>query len=101
MAFYANLSFYGIARSTYDADIVVAAPLADVQRVVTELGDDFRIESQLTFELLTGTTRRMIRIRDSSFVIELFQLSQDPFDRQRFERRAAVSLPMMSHGWPV
>lgn len=89
-------SYYGIARSTYDADIVVAAPLTDVQRAVVAMGDDFRIESQLTFESLTGTTRRVIRIRDSSFVIELFQLSQDPFDRQRFERRTPVPLPMMN-----
>lgn len=86
-------SFYGIARSTYDADIVVAAPIADVQRVVTSLGDDFRIELQLSFETLTETTRRVIHIRETTFVIELFQLSQDRFDLQRFERRIRISLP--------
>ncbi len=89
-------SFYGIARSTYDADFVVAASIADVHRAVAALGDEFRMESQLSFELLTGTTRRVIHIRDSSFVIELFQLSQDPFDVQRFERRVRMPLPMMN-----
>ncbi len=92
-------SFYGIARSTYDADIVVAAPIPDVQRVVTSLGDDFRIEAQLSFESLTGTTRRLIRIRETSFVIELFQLSQDRFDLQRFKRRTQILLPAL--GRPV
>ena len=88
-------SFYGIARSTYDADIVVAAPVAVVQGVVTGLGDDFRIDSQLSFESLTGTTRRMIRIRETTFVIELFQLSLDRFDLQRFERRTRILLPSL------
>ena len=86
-------SFYGIARSTYDADIVVAAPVGEVQRVVLGLGSDFRLDSQLSLESLTGTTRRVIRIRDTTFVIELFQLSQDRFDLQRFERRTRISLP--------
>ena len=88
-------SFYGIARSTYDADFVVAAPASEVQRVIVELGVDFRLESQLTFEMLTGTTRRVIHLRDSSFVIELFQLSQDPFDVLRFQRKVRMKLPVM------
>ncbi len=88
-------SFYGIARSTYDADFVVAAPASEVQRVISGLGGDFRLESQLTFETLTGTTRRVIHLRDSSFVIELFQLSQDPFDVLRFQRKVRMKLPVM------
>ena len=88
-------SFYGIARSTYDADVVVAAPVADVQRAISGLGRDFRMESQLSFEMLTGTTRRVIHLRDSSFVIELFQLSQDPFDVLRFQRKVRMKLPVM------
>ena len=88
-------SFYGIARSTYDADIVVDAAVAEVQRAISGLGGDFRMESQLSFEMLTGTTRRVIHLRDSSFVIELFQLSQDPFDVLRFQRKVRMKLPVM------
>ncbi len=88
-------SFYGIARSTYDADFVVAAPAAELQRVVTGMGADFRFVSQLSFEMLTGTTRRVIHVRDSTFVIELFQLSRDPFDVQRFQRKVRMHLPMI------
>ena len=88
-------SFYGIARSTYDADFVVAAPALELQRVITGLGDEFQLVSQLSFEMLTGTTRRVIQLRDSAFVIELFQLSQDPFDVERFQRKVRMLLPMM------
>ncbi len=89
-------SFYGIARSTYDADFVVDASVAEMQRAISGLGSDFRMESQLSFEMLTGTTRRVIHLRDSSFVIELFQLSRDPFDIARFQRKVRKQLPVVA-----
>ena len=88
-------SLYGIARSTYDVDFVVSASADQIQRALSQLGTDFLPESQLTFEMKTGTTRRVIKIRDSSFVIELFLLSHDPFDIERFQRKVRVNLAAM------
>lgn len=88
-------SLYGIARSTYDADFVVSAPPPDLQRFLLTLGDEFVREPQLSFELKTGTTRQLIRVRGSSFTIELFRLSQDPFDQERFQRRIRMHLSVL------
>ncbi|RLS41834.1 MAG: hypothetical protein DWH81_05325 [Planctomycetota bacterium] len=89
-------SLYGIARSTYDADFVVSAPPRDLQRFLQALDDDFIRDPQLSFEMKTGTTRQLIRVRDSSFTIELFRLSQDPFDQERFQRRVRMTLSILN-----
>ena len=89
-------SLYGIARSTYDADFVVSASPRDLQRFLQALDDDFIREPQLSFEMKTGTTRQLIRVRDSSFTIELFRLSQDPFDQERFQRRVRMTLSVLN-----
>lgn len=80
-------NFYGIPRSTKDADFVVqlrGGVDADFQQ---RLGDDFKVDPQLTFETNTGTYRQLITHRDSPFKIELFMLSNDPHDQLRFQRR--------------
>jgi hypothetical protein len=80
-------NFYGIPRSTKDADFVIQLPGgvgADFQQ---RLGDDFKIDPQLTFETNTGTYRQLITHRASPFKIELFMLSNDPHDQLRFQRR--------------
>ena len=84
-SFSSNL--HGIPRSTEDVDFVVEmdTPLtADFCRM---LGEDFEPERQLTFETNTGTQRQEFRVNGTDFKVELFRLSDDPFDRQRFQRR--------------
>lgn len=81
---------YGIPRATQDADLVVATLESAFESIGSSLGDDYQTESQLEFELITGTVRRVIRFVPINFVLELFQLSDDPFDQSRFERRVQV-----------
>ena len=84
-SFSSNL--HGIPRSTEDVDFVVEmdAPLtADACRL---LGEDFEAERQLTFETNTGTQRQEFRVKGTDFKVELFRLSEDPFDRERFSRK--------------
>lgn len=81
---------YGIPRATKDADIVVATLNSAINTITAESGDDYQINSQLEFELLTGTLRRAIRFKPNNFVLEIFQLSDDPFDLSRFNRRVKI-----------
>ena len=57
-----------------------------------QLGDDFLLDPQLSFETNTGTFRQVLRHKRSAFKVELFLLSQDPHDQSRFQRRRAVEL---------
>jgi hypothetical protein len=81
---------YGIPRATKDADLVVAAMDVAFESLEFSLGEDFQTESQLEFELITGTVRRVIRVAPINFVLEIFQLSDDAFDQSRFKRRVKV-----------
>lgn len=78
---------YGIPRATKDADLVVESLGETFNKVMQELGDDFRADPQMQFELITGTLRYVIEYVSADFKIELFELSTDPFDLSRFSRR--------------
>ena len=84
---------YGVVRSTKDADFVVPCPFADISRVVKELGPPWRFHPQIAFESVTGTKRCLLELDDDPFHIEVFRLSDDPHDQQRFGRRHQILLP--------
>jgi len=82
---------HGIPRSTQDADLVIdvhAQQLADIARA---LPPELQLDVQAAFEGVTGTTRHVIRLAASPFVCELFHLSDDPHDRERFHRKVRVA----------
>src|SRR5882762_4213767 len=84
-------NYYGIPRSTKDADFVVKL-LGGVGRdFMARLGADFEADAQLSFETDTGTYRQLIRHTSSPFKVELFLLSNDPHDQARFLRRVVVN----------
>jgi hypothetical protein len=83
---------HGIARSTNDIDLVVEASGFSAAKVASLLGDEFQLDQQVYFETITGTTRFVIRHRDSPFVIEFFLLSDDAHDRCRFDRRMEAAI---------
>jgi len=78
---------FGIARSTQDADFVVELGQSPLSQIAGRLGHSFRIDPQMSFETITGTSRYVIQPRDSLFKIDLFLLSDDAHDRERFQRR--------------
>lgn len=78
---------YGIPRSTRDADFVVQLGSHTLQSLMSALGGPYRLDPQVAFESVTGTTKHVIRHMQTQFEIELFELSNDPHDRQRFGRR--------------
>ena len=83
-------NYYGIPRSTEDVDFVIqidSSLTADFARI---LGDGFEAEPQLTFETNTGTQKQEFKVKGTEFKVELFRLSADPFDQQRFKTRQRV-----------
>jgi hypothetical protein len=89
-------NFHSFARSTQDADIVLAVDMAGLNRFLAELGGDFTVAPQATFETNTGTFRHTLVHSATDFKIELFLLSNDPFDQEGFRRR----LPFKFNGHP-
>lgn len=85
-------NFHGIPRSTRDADFVVQLSPDSLQRLEQQLAPGLTLERQGGFEAVTGTLRYLIALADSPFVCELFVLSDDPHDRERFSRRQAATV---------
>lgn len=86
-------NYYGVARSTKDADVVVQLGDRRITEVTSLLGAEYRLDPQVTFETVTGTTRYVIDVAGIVFRIELFRLSNDAHDRERFNRRLQAHLP--------
>lgn len=82
---------YAPPRSTQDADMVVAVTGRSLELVAEALGADFSLERQPGFEINTGTLRDTLTHHDAHFRVELFHLSQDAHDQERFARRRATS----------
>ena len=85
-------NYYGIPRSTRDADFVLQSQHAVGPDFAQQLGEGFLLDPQLSFETNTGTFRQVLRHKNKTFKVELFLLSQDPHDQARFSRRRAVQL---------
>jgi hypothetical protein len=80
-------NYYGIARSTEDADFVLHVQSDEINQLARDLPDDFRLNPQVGFETIGGTTRHEFEIAGGGFKIEVFELTDDPFAQERFARR--------------
>lgn len=81
-------NMYGLPRSTLDADFVVQLGHRTAQVLMPFLGSDFILDSQMSFETVTATSRYNIVHPRTKFKIELFLLHEnDPYDQLRFSRR--------------
>jgi predicted nucleotidyltransferase len=49
------------------------------------------LDSQPSFETNTGTMRDIVMHPESGFTVELFYLSDDPYDQERFQRRRSIN----------
>ncbi len=85
-----SASFYGVSRGTQDADVVVSCPGSQIKKLVDALGDEFARDPQLAFETVTATQKTLLRVKKTGFQIEVFFLSEDEHDQQRFSRRQLV-----------
>jgi hypothetical protein len=87
-----STNLYGIPRSTKDADFVVQLGSATPGQIASQLGSPFMLEPQSRFESVTATVCHRIAVKDSAFKIELFELSADAHDQERFRRRVRVQV---------
>lgn len=86
-----SVNVYGIVRATKDADLVIEAGHASIHQIASQLGKPFVLDPQMQFERITGTTKYNFSIEGSPLTVELFLLSNDEHDRERFRRR--IRLP--------
>ncbi len=87
---------FGIPRSTKDTDMVVSARTGEVAKALSVLGPEFKLDPQLSFESVTGTKRQIIDVESIPYRIEVFHLSDDPHDQERFRRRRRVQDPLLN-----
>lgn len=85
-------NFYGIPRATQDADFVLQVESGQIPAIVDRLGPPFQLDRQMSFELITATTRWCVSLAGTSFSFDLFLLSDDPHDQERFRRRRKVQI---------
>ena len=83
-------NLYGEPRMTKDADVVVQLGGTSLSLLVEKMGPGFRVDRQMGFETVTGTTRYHIEHVEGEFLIELFELTDDPHNQERFARRREV-----------
>ena len=82
-----STNHYSMPRATNDVDLVVKATARQFDQLFDQLGDDFELDPQQKIETITMTKRWEMTYLPVSFRVELFELSEDPFDQTRFERR--------------
>ncbi len=80
-------NFHGVPRATRDADFVVQLPPGAFDAFRQQLAPPLRLDPQSRFEGITGTTRHLVEAAGTAFTVELFELTDDPHDLARFERR--------------
>lgn len=86
-------NYYGIPRSTHDVDIVICLENRSIRDLSSRLGPGYTLDPQMTFESVTGTSRYIIRVDDFPFTIEVFLLSDELHDQERFRRRCRIETP--------
>lgn len=86
-----STNFHSVIRSTKDADIVIQSDLGETARFVARKCESLRLDPQYGFESVTATRKLVLRAESGEgFVVELFGLSDDPHDQERFRRRQCV-----------
>jgi hypothetical protein len=83
-------NFYSIPRATKDADMVIQVTSDQRKRLIQKLPAEMEVDPQMFFETATATTKTLIYVPSIAFEIELFDLSDDDFDRSRFGRRVKL-----------
>jgi hypothetical protein len=94
-------NFYGVPRATQDADLVLELDALPLDQLQSQLQTSFEIDRQISFETVMGSRRVVARARDASFDVELFDLTTDPHDRERFRRRRLVEVLSRSVALPT
>ncbi|MGO9112584.1 MAG: hypothetical protein ACLP9L_25415 [Thermoguttaceae bacterium] len=85
-----STNFHSVPRATKDADIVVQSSLSEAARSIAGQCPELRLDPQFGFESVTATKKIILRADAEEFIVELFGLSDDEHDQERFRRRKLV-----------
>lgn len=88
-----STNFHSSVRATKDADIVIQASLGATARLIAREFSELVLilNPQFGFESVTGTRKLELCAQASEgFIVELFGISDDPHDQERFQRRTCV-----------
>jgi len=88
-------NYWGTARATKDADFVVHWQGASILQLAKTLGSAFLLDPQTSFETVGGALRHIFKIPGIRYTIEVFELTEDPHNQERFRRR--VRVPLAGH----
>jgi hypothetical protein len=80
-------NYHGIERSTKDADLVVELNGDQLRDLAEKLKPTFLLDPQPRLESVTFTTRYIFKVANLDYEIELFHVTADPHDQERFRRR--------------
>ena len=83
--------YYGIGRTTEDADFLLQVSDPDLGALRAALGPDFTVDSQAKLESITLGTYYVAKHVASDFGIDLFLLRDDPHDQLSFSRRRKIT----------
>lgn len=87
-----SYNVYGIPRSTQDADLVIDLGELNIEDLVKDLDNDFKLDPQMSFETVTASARYVLEYTPTQFKIELFLLRDEPYHQARFARRQLVDV---------
>lgn len=92
-------NYHGLPRSTKDADIVVEFDSKVWAELSSKLPEGLVLDPQGGLKMVTSTRKEVVTVTGSVFEIEVFHLSQDPFDQNSFSRREKVELTDQQTAW--
>lgn len=80
-------SFYGVVRSTMDADLVANVQFDHIQPLYERFKAEFYIEPQMLLNAILHSTSFNLIHLETTFKIDVFILQQREFDLNRMQRR--------------
>lgn len=82
-------AFYGVTRSTIDADFVADLRLDHVEHLVSDLGQEFYVDEEMIRDaILHHNSFNLIHLA-TMFKIDVFIQKHQPFDRVQMTRRVS------------
>ena len=83
--------YYGINRTTDDADFVIQVDELNLSTLRQALGAEFIVDPQVGFESITLGTHYVVSHPDTDFNIDLFLLRHDAHEQSSFSRRRRIA----------
>lgn len=85
-----SVNMYALPRATKDADVLVELTPESYRQLREAVAGRYQFDDQIQFETITGKVRYVARPVGSTYMIDLFEMADDPHDASRMARRRRV-----------